>query len=87
MPLPDLLIACSSGYDQSTLRFWVNSARASGFAGKIAVIVLNGSRETTRWLTAQGLSMHLNTGYFPYSSHEPMSFWGDSRKLHRSLNS
>ncbi len=57
MPLPDLLIACSSGYDQSTLRFWVNSARASGFAGRIAVIVLNGSRETTRWLTAQGVEV------------------------------
>jgi len=33
------------------------------------------------WIEANGWSISLNLGYYPYPDYEPMSFWGDRRKL------
>ena len=37
------------------------------------------------YLKEKNYSMKLNLGYFPYSEHEPMSFWGDNKKLNSIL--
>jgi dTDP-6-deoxy-L-talose 4-dehydrogenase (NAD+) len=34
-----------------------------------------------RWIEANGWSIRLNLGYYPYPDYEPMAFWGDCRKL------
>lgn len=39
-----------------------------------------------RYLLEKGASLQLNLGYYPYTSYEPMSFWGDAGKLHKILN-
>jgi nucleoside-diphosphate-sugar epimerase len=33
------------------------------------------------YLAEKGKSITLNVGFYPYPDYEPMSFWGDSRKL------
>jgi len=33
------------------------------------------------YLIEKKASIHLNLGYYPYTDYEPMSFWGDTRKL------
>lgn len=33
----------------------------------------------------RGASIHLNLGYYPYPTHEPMAFWGNSERLHELL--
>jgi len=32
-------------------------------------------------LAARGGRLRLNPGHYPYAAHEPMAFWGDSRRL------
>jgi nucleoside-diphosphate-sugar epimerase len=32
-------------------------------------------------IAKRGASIRLNLGHYPYPDHEPMAFWGDSRKL------
>ncbi len=39
------------------------------------------------WLHKFGWEMKLNLGYYPYSVHEPMAFWGDSGTLNKYLKS
>ncbi len=36
-------------------------------------------------LQENGWKIELDLGRYPYSSHEPMAFWGDDRKLRKSL--
>ncbi len=44
-------------------------------------------RELVQNVVAQrGSPIQLNLGYFPYPDYEPMSFWGDRRKLDRLLD-
>jgi nucleoside-diphosphate-sugar epimerase len=38
-----------------------------------------------RWIAANGWSIGLDLGRYPYPSHEPMAFWGDNAKLMRCL--
>jgi nucleoside-diphosphate-sugar epimerase len=33
------------------------------------------------WIEANGWSIRLNFGYYPYPDYEPLAFWGDRRKL------
>jgi dTDP-6-deoxy-L-talose 4-dehydrogenase (NAD+) len=37
------------------------------------------------WRAANGWSIQLNPGRYPYPDYEPMEFWGDRRKLDRLL--
>lgn len=39
------------------------------------------------YLDAKGKIIHLNLGYYPYPKYEPMSFWGDTSKLNKIINS
>ncbi len=38
------------------------------------------------YLKEKQLKIKLNLGYYPYSKHEPMNFWGDNSKLQKLLN-
>jgi dTDP-6-deoxy-L-talose 4-dehydrogenase (NAD+) len=38
-----------------------------------------------RWIAANHWSISLDLGRHPYSVHEPMAFWGDTRKLKQCL--
>lgn len=38
-----------------------------------------------QWLAAQGASMRLELGAYPYPDYEPLAFWGDRRKLDECL--
>jgi nucleoside-diphosphate-sugar epimerase len=40
-----------------------------------------------RYLAANNLSIKLNLGYYPYSSHEPFDFWGSTSYLQHCLAS
>jgi nucleoside-diphosphate-sugar epimerase len=37
------------------------------------------------WLAANGWTIGLDLGRYPYPAHEPMAFWGDPAKLRRCL--
>ena len=34
-----------------------------------------------RWINANGWSIRMNLGHYPYPDHEPLAFWGDATKL------
>ena len=34
-----------------------------------------------RWIVANGWSIRMNLGHYPYPDHEPLAFWGDATKL------
>ena len=38
------------------------------------------------YLAGVGKKIDLNLGYYSYPPHEPMSFWGDTKKMHRALS-
>jgi dTDP-6-deoxy-L-talose 4-dehydrogenase (NAD+) len=39
-----------------------------------------------QYVTKRGARLNLNLGYYPYPNYEPMSFWGDDRKIQRIKN-
>ena len=39
------------------------------------------------WIKATAQNIELEVGYYSYLSHEPMAFWGDTKKLHAVLYS
>jgi dTDP-6-deoxy-L-talose 4-dehydrogenase (NAD+) len=39
------------------------------------------------YLASQHASVHLNLGHYPYADYEPMSFWGDDKKLNQIIGS
>ena len=39
-----------------------------------------------RWIECERSDIKLILGAYPYSSHEPMEFWGDCRKLKKLIN-
>lgn len=39
------------------------------------------------YLQSKNKSIKLNLGYYPYADYEPMSFWGDNKKMMRAVNS
>jgi nucleoside-diphosphate-sugar epimerase len=43
-------------------------------------------RFVERILQDHRAEIKLNLGYYPYPSHEPMAFWGDTRKLHTLIS-
>jgi dTDP-6-deoxy-L-talose 4-dehydrogenase (NAD+) len=38
------------------------------------------------YLEKKNKKISLNLGYYPYPDYEPMSFWGDNKKLKRIIN-
>ncbi len=53
----DLIVGCSTGYDWSVLKYWVNSINKSGFRGDKVLIVLNCDRETLQKVTDSGFKV------------------------------
>lgn len=47
----DLIIGCSTGYDWSILKYWVNSINKSGFQGDKVLIVMNCDNQTIQKLS------------------------------------
>jgi nucleoside-diphosphate-sugar epimerase len=39
----------------------------------------------TDYLLQQHAAMQLNLGYYPYTDYEPMAFWGDAKKLKKTI--
>jgi len=40
----------------------------------------------TDYMQKSGKKLKLNLGYYPYPDYEPMSFWGDNKKLQQIIN-
>ena len=40
----------------------------------------------TEYIQRSGKDLKLNLGYYPYPDYEPMSFWGDNKKLQQIIN-
>ena len=43
-------------------------------------------RLVENYLTEKNKNIELNLGFYPYTDYEPMSFWGDKKKLNKVLN-
>lgn len=52
--MKDLIIGCSTGYDWSVLRYWVNSVNRSGFSGDRVLILMNCDADTVRRVEDSG---------------------------------
>jgi hypothetical protein len=44
--MKDLIIGCSTNYDWSKLKYWINSINQSGFEGDKVLILMNCNKET-----------------------------------------
>lgn len=71
--MKDLIIGCSTNYDWSILKYWVNSINRSGFQGDKVLIVFNCNKETVEELikndfTVIGLKLDENKNFVHQSS-------------------
>jgi nucleoside-diphosphate-sugar epimerase len=65
-------------------RLFVDLALAPGGAGPVNICSgkpVSVATLVDRWVAEHGARITLNKGYFPYSSYEPMAFWGSRTKL------
>jgi hypothetical protein len=53
MSVRDLIIGCSTNYDWSKLKYWVNSINKSGFEGDKVLILMNCDKDTVAKLTEE----------------------------------
>ena len=53
MRVRDLVIGCSTNYDWSKLKYWVNSINKSGFEGDKVLILMNCDKDTVAKLTEE----------------------------------
>lgn len=53
MRVRDLIIGCSTNYDWSKLKYWVNSINKSGFEGDKVLILMNCDKDTVIKLTEE----------------------------------
>ena len=53
----DLIIGCSTNYDWSKLKYWVNSINRSGFQGDKVLILMNCDSETVSKITESGFTV------------------------------
>jgi dTDP-6-deoxy-L-talose 4-dehydrogenase (NAD+) len=44
-------------------------------------------RLVERWKAVNGWDIELDLGRYPYPAHEPLAFWGSSRKLQSLIGS
>lgn len=52
--MKDLIIGCSTNYDWSVLRYWVNSVNRSGFQGDRVMILMNCDADTVKRIEDSG---------------------------------
>lgn len=55
--MDDLIIGCSTNYDWSKLKYWVNSVNRSGFKGDKVLILMNCDKETTQKVLDSGFTI------------------------------
>jgi hypothetical protein len=55
--MKDLIVGCSTNYDWSKLKYWVNSINASGFEGDKVLILMNCDKDTVQKVTDAGFSI------------------------------
>jgi hypothetical protein len=55
--MKDLIVGCSTNYDWSKLKYWVNSINASGFEGDKVLILMNCDKDTVQKITDAGFSI------------------------------
>lgn len=53
----DLIIGCSTNYDWSKLKYWINSINMSGFKGEKVLILMNCDRETAQKVQESGFKI------------------------------
>jgi len=74
--MKDLVIGCSTGYNWSVLKYWVNSLNMCGFSGDKVLILMNCNKYTIDKLVAAGISIigfrYNEQGDLVYSSNLPV---------------
>jgi len=55
--MDDLIIGCSTNYDWSKIKYWINSVNQSGFKGKKVMILMNCDLETTTKVLKAGFEV------------------------------
>ena len=55
--MEDLIIGCSTNYDWSKIKYWINSVNQSGFKGKKVMILMNCDIETTTKVLKAGFEV------------------------------
>ena len=72
----DLIIGCSTNYDWSKLKYWVNSINKSGFEGDKVLILMNCDKDTVQKVTEAGFYIvgmkQDEEGNLTYSSNMPV---------------
>ena len=72
----DLIIGCSTNYTWDTLKYWINSAKMTGFAGDIVLVLMNCDKETAYKVAQAGVKIvgfnQDNQGNLNYSSKIPV---------------
>jgi hypothetical protein len=76
MIVRDLIIGCSTNYDWSKLKYWVNSINKSGFEGDKVLILMNCDKDTVQKITEAGFYIvgmkQDEEGNLNYSSNMPV---------------
>jgi hypothetical protein len=76
MSVRDLIIGCSTNYDWSKLKYWVNSINKSGFEGDKVLILMNCDKDTVQKITEAGFYIvgmkQDEEGNLTYSSNMPV---------------
>jgi ketopantoate hydroxymethyltransferase len=57
--MKDLIIGCTTNYDWSKLKYWVNSINKSGFKGEKVMVAFNIDYETIKRLSGAGFQVIL----------------------------
>jgi hypothetical protein len=55
--MKDVIVGCSTNYDWSKLKYWINSINASGFEGDKVLILMNCDKDTVQKVTDAGFSI------------------------------
>lgn len=53
----DLIIGCSTNYDWSKIKYWINSINMSGFKGEKVLVLMNCDRETAQKVQEAGFKI------------------------------
>jgi hypothetical protein len=55
--MKDLIIGCSTNYDWSRLKYWINSINKSGFDGEKVMVLMNCDKETIKKIIDSGFKV------------------------------
>lgn len=76
MIVRDLIIGCSTNYDWSKLKYWINSINKSGFQGDKVMILMNCDKDTVNKVVESGFNVigfkKDEEGNLTYSSNMPV---------------